>query len=117
MLLILTTASIVHKVKLTNTEKASLHINAAKLPLHWNIDTLDNLKYEFMDWSFDTGQERQVVIRMPDGNFLIWRLLQNPFRFEMEPVSNPKALPETKLFRELHTAFHELDAKYNILLS
>ena len=117
MLLVLTTASIVKKASSLDSGHASLQINAAQLPQYWNVDTLDNLKYGFMEWSFTTDQERQAVIRMPNGNFLIWRLLQNPFRFEMEPVSNPKTLPETKLFRELHTAFHELEAKYNILIN
>ena len=135
ILLILTTAALVktmttksiqeklyHSGEQTNIhpkKTTGLQMIAAELPAKWDsaqIDVLEDLNYEQIEWRFDKKQQRQIVMKMPDGNYLIWRLLQNPYRFEMEPITNPKTLPESKLFRDLHLAFHELEAKYKTLV-
>jgi len=125
-LLILTTAALIvssseshsvfKKIDPVANGKTNLEFYAAELPDTWTVDVLDDLEYKAVEWSFESTKNRQIVIKMPDGNYLIWRLLQDPFRFEMEPVTNPKTLPESKLFRDLHMAFHELEAKYMTLV-
>ena len=127
-LLILTSAALVKaytpEMKYNTSRKretreiktTGLQLCAADLPEKWDISMLPHLEYAATEWRFDKNTTRHVVIKMPDGNYLIWRLLQNPYRFEMEQVTNPTTVPESKLFRDLHMAFHELEAKYQTLI-
>lgn len=118
VMICLTTAVVVMNMRcrINVNKKSILQLHAADLPSTWTYDDIKFMRFKTIEWSFDTPMERQILIPMPEGNYIVWRLLQNPYRFEMEQVESPKTAMYKTDFRELHEAFHELEAKYNTLL-